>query len=32
MNTVAFTGYRPAKFPFVEEKKDEKYIHFREQE
>ena len=32
MCTVAFTGYRPGKMPFVEDKKDEKYIHFREQE
>ena len=26
MCTVAFTGYRPGKMPFVEDKKDEKYI------
>ena len=30
MNTVAFTGYRPDKLPFVEDKKDELYLKFRE--
>ena len=30
MNTVAFTGYRPDKLPFVEDKKDEQYLKFRE--
>lgn len=30
MNTVAFTGYRPEKLPFTENKKDELYIKFRE--
>ena len=32
MNTVAFTGYRPEKMPFVEDKHDEGYLHFREQQ
>ena len=32
MCTVAFTGYRPEKMPFIENKKDEMYVHFREQE
>ena len=32
MGTVAFTGYRPEKMPFEEDKKDEKYLRFREQE
>ena len=32
MKTVAFTGYRPEKMPFEEDKKDEKYLRFREQE
>ena len=32
MNVVAFTGYRPEKMPFVENKKDEAYMHFREQQ
>lgn len=30
MGCVAFTGYRPEKMPFEENKKDEKYLHFRE--
>ena len=30
MGTVAFTGYRPTKMPFEENKKDDKYIRFRE--
>ena len=29
MGTVAFTGYRPNKLPFVEDKKDELYVAFR---
>lgn len=32
MNAVAFTGYRPEKMPFAENKKDEAYMHFREQQ
>ena len=32
MCTVSFTGYRPEKMPFIENKKDEMYVHFREQE
>lgn len=32
MGIVAFTGYRPEKMPFGEDKKNEMYIHFREQE
>ena len=32
MCTVAFTGYRPEKMPFIENKKDERYVYFREQE
>jgi uncharacterized phage-like protein YoqJ len=32
MLTVAFTGYRPKKMPFTENKKDELYIRFREQQ
>lgn len=32
MHTVAFTGYRPEKMPFVEEKHDEGYSRFREQQ
>ena len=30
MGTVAFTGYRPNKLPFAEDKKDELYVAFRE--
>ena len=30
MKTVAFTGYRPEKMPFAENKKDEAYVRFRE--
>ena len=30
MKTVAFTGYRPEKMPFAENKKDEAYLRFRE--
>ena len=30
MGTVAFTGYRPEKLPFSENKKDEQYTKFRE--
>ena len=30
MGTVAFTGYRPNKLPFEEDKKDELYMAFRE--
>ena len=30
MGTVAFTGYRPNKLPFTEDKKDELYLAFRE--
>ena len=30
MGTVAFTGYRPNKLPFTEDKKDELYVAFRE--
>lgn len=30
MRIVAFTGYRPDKLPFVEDKKDEQYLKFRE--
>ena len=29
MGTVAFTGYRPNKLPFAEDKKDELYLAFR---
>ena len=29
MGTVAFTGYRPNKLPFAEDKKDELYVAFR---
>ena len=29
MGTVAFTGYRPNKLPFTEDKKDEQYLAFR---
>lgn len=32
MNTVAFTGYRPEKMPFVEDKHDEGYLRFRVQQ
>ena len=30
MGTVAFTGYRPNKLPFSEDKKDKLYVAFRE--
>ena len=32
MSTVAFTGYRPEKMPFTEDRKDELYNRFREQQ
>lgn len=30
MSTVAFTGYRPNKLPFVEDKNDPQYVAFRD--
>lgn len=30
--TVAFTGYRPEKMPFIESKSDENYMRFRKRQ